>query len=80
MFKVINTNHFPLKGTNDRFWHMATITKGVREFMVFIDTVGQATYIEEITGGGLNKILEDDIWADLRKMVDEQNLAAWIKR
>jgi len=57
--RLIDTSRFFLKGTQNRFIHLATVHHGVREFMCFADKCTNKTYIEEITGGSL-VFIEDD--------------------
>jgi hypothetical protein len=42
--------------------------------MYFVDTVTQNTYIEEITGGHLEAISDDNLWQDLASFIQEQGL------
>lgn len=44
-----------------RFEHRATVGWNTREFMVFVDQVALATYIEEISGGHLEKVTDDSL-------------------
>lgn len=60
---LIDTNRYNLKGTNNRFLHLATVQRGLREYMCFIDKTNGKTYIEEITGGSL-QFIEDDFLAE----------------
>jgi len=69
--RIVSTKQFPLNGTQERFWHLATITAGVKEFMYFLDTQSGLTYIEEITGGHLEKIDDDNLWNDLAKLLQD---------
>jgi len=73
-FKILNNNRFLLKGTNGRFVHLATIGYGVREFMVFLDQKTLTTYIEEITGGHLSRIFDDELWDALAQFVKDKQL------
>jgi hypothetical protein len=58
--KLIDTNRHYLKGTNDRFLHLATVQMGVREFICFADLLTRKPpYIEEVTGGHL-EFIEDE--------------------
>lgn len=84
-FKLLNTNRFPLaieKETNYlsyyRFDHRATIGYNLREFMVFVDNgtpyKEPSIYIEEITGGHLERIKDDSLHEDIAKFIDDHNL------
>ena len=74
-FKIINRDHFPLPSTLRRFYHLATITYGFREFMYFIDNENMKTYIEECTGGHLEQIKDDSLWEALAKFLQETGIA-----
>lgn len=74
MFKIINKNTFFLKGTGNRFFHLATITFSVREFMVFMDTYKNKVYIEEVTGGSLNFIEDESLAKDLENFAKENKI------
>lgn len=71
-FSVVNTNIFELPGTNGRFVHLASVHNGVREFMCFLDALSQKCYIEEITGGSLTFIEDDNLAFDLAKFCDDK--------
>ena len=59
-FKLINSNRFPLPGTNNRFLHLATVQDSIKEYICFVDTRTTQIYIEEITGGAGPFFIEDD--------------------
>jgi len=59
-FKLINSNRFQLPGTNNKFLHIATIQKGLKEYICFADTQTTQIYIEEITGGAGPFFIEDN--------------------
>lgn len=69
--KLINSNRFFLEGTQNRFLHMATAHYGAREFMCFQDCVTGNTYIEEITGGTLERIEDDALAIALANFLEE---------
>lgn len=60
--KLLDTNRFYLKGTNNRFLHLASISEGLKEYMCFADVKTSKLYIEQITGGHL-EFIDDDILA-----------------
>ena len=62
--KLINTERFYLKGTANRWIHLATVHDSVKEYMCFMDLLTNQTYIEEITGGGGPYRIEDDSLAE----------------
>lgn len=70
-FKLTDTNRFALKGTNGRFVHLATIHRGVREFMCFADKTTAQIYIEEISGGQLVFIADDSLAQGLSDFLNE---------
>jgi len=50
------------------FWrweHRVTLGWNAREFMVFIDQVRQSIHIEEITGGHLETVADDNLFESL---------------
>lgn len=60
-----NSNQFPLKGTHSRFWHIATLQRAGKQYMVFKDRgvpyiSGEKMYIEEISPGGQLLFIEDE--------------------
>lgn len=68
--KLINTNKFYLKGTNNRFLHLATIEDGPKEYMCFYDKRTSSMYIEEITGGTLMFIQDEQLAFELTKFLE----------
>ena len=73
-FKIINTNKFTLPNTRGRFTHIATIHGGLREFIYFVDKITYKTYIEEITGGTLKAVDDDNLWNDLAMTLKQHGL------
>lgn len=73
-FILLDPKQFSLPGTNNRFYHLATILYGVREFMFMMDMVDTTTYIEEITGGNLSKIEDDELWQALAEFIQEKSI------
>lgn len=71
MLKLVNTNRFYLAGTSNRFLHVATIARGLKEYIHFIDRVTGQSYIEEITGGHLEKIRDDNEWNEVAEFLAE---------
>jgi hypothetical protein len=72
---LISTQQFSLPGTKQRFWHMATLHMGFREFMVFRDRLTQQVYIEEITGGhGPNFIADQQLAEELANFSREKGI------
>jgi hypothetical protein len=49
--KLIDSNRYYLKGTDNRFLHLGTAHEGAREFIAFRDVLLNKTYIEEVTTG-----------------------------
>lgn len=73
-FTIVNTNLFVLPGTDSRFIHLASVHDGLREYMCFLDGVTQKCYIEEITGGSLKFIEDDNLAFDLAKFCDDKKI------
>lgn len=63
--KLVNTNRFPLPGTNERFVHIATVTDSMREFVCMFDSHEKKLYVEEVTGGSLEYIDDDSLAQEL---------------
>ena len=79
-FKVVDRKVYPLPGTNNRFYHIATIRKGLREFMFFTDMYQSTSYIEEVTGGHLDVITDESLWQSLANFLEEEGLRTIRKR
>jgi len=81
-FILVSSKRFPLKvqGNSNRFWHLATIHYGVREYMYFVDTLTLKTYIEEITGGHLETIEDDSLWQELANFIQSKGITYINKR
>lgn len=83
MFVTTDTNRYHLKvprPNHERWLHLATIQKGVREFMLFVDLQTSKAYIEEITGGSLEKIEDDQLHQDLVKFCELHQLSSLAKQ
>lgn len=63
--KLIDTNRYFLKGTNDRFLHLASIQDGLQEYICLYDVHTTQMYIERITGGHMEFIEDDSLAAAL---------------
>lgn len=79
-FQIKDKTKYPLPGTNGRFIHLATILYSVREFIYFVDKNTQQSYIEEITGGSLRTIDDDNLWNDLAQTLKEQGLDIMVRK
>lgn len=82
--RLLSTSIYPLQGTNLQYFHLATIEHNFREFLCFIHTVSQRVFIEEISGGHLIAIEEDNLFNDLEihckvhKVTDVANITTKI--
>jgi hypothetical protein len=65
MIKLLDSNRYEMKGTNGRFVHLATMQDGIREYVCMYDLKESKCYIEEISGGQLKFIDDDNVAADL---------------
>jgi len=74
MIKILNGNRFYLKGTNNRFMHLATMTRGFNEYICFVDMHTSECYIEQITGGSLSFIDDDDLVRELKYYLDQAKI------
>lgn len=72
--RILSSKQFPLPNTKERFIHLATITDGIREFIFFKDKIAMTTYIEEITGGNLSQVKEEELWTELTELIKLNNL------
>lgn len=72
--QILNSKRFPLRGTNGRFVHLATLGWNLREFLCFLDTKTGQVYIEEITGGHLEYIQDESLWEALALFAREKGL------
>ena len=73
-FIILDDDQFYLKGTDNRFIHLATVGFSVREFLVFQDSWTSSVYIEEVTGGSLTKIEDQSLWKALTQFVNYHGL------
>lgn len=73
-FKVVDSNIYEMKGSNGRFYHLGTIHQGLREYICMVDTFTQQCYIEEVTGGHLSFIEDDNLAFDLAKFCEQQKI------
>jgi hypothetical protein len=69
--KVKDSNLFLLPG-NPHILHIATISYGLREFIVMLDHTTQNMYIEEIVLESTD--FSNDVWANM-KFIDDDELA-----
>lgn len=70
MLKATNTNQFALPGTSERFIHIVTFEKqsgfnSTRTFIYFCDLETSKRYCEEIFGGQLLQIKDEDLLKDI---------------
>jgi hypothetical protein len=72
--KLINTNRFYLKGTNNQFLHIATVQDGLHEYMAFYDCINKKLYLESIDGGKLEYIEDDQLAKDLADFLFDKNI------
>lgn len=77
-FKIISSDIYQLTMGNSpiKWLHLATIHHGVREYMCFLEVAGNNCYIEEVTGGQLTRIEDDQLANDLVKFCDEHGLTS----
>ena len=61
-YKLLDRTQYFLqvKGAERRFLHMATVVSGLREYVLLMDTVTKMVYLNDITGGRLAEIENDD--------------------
>jgi hypothetical protein len=72
-FKLADSNIFKMKGS-DVFYHVATIHNGLREYICMIEALTQQCYIEEITGGHLSFIEDDNLALALAQFCEEKGV------
>ncbi len=73
-FKLVDSNIYPLVGTNERYWHMSTTSAGLRTFLQFFDAETNKMYLEELKGGQLEFIDDDIVFNDLGQFLNELKL------
>ena len=72
--KLIDSDTYPLPNTKDRFYHLATLTKGFREFMCLHDNLKGKTYIEETTTGSLQFIQEELLVEEIARFLEDKGI------
>jgi hypothetical protein len=72
--KLLNSNKFFLNGTKNRYSHLATIGDGLKEYMCFIDNKTMKVYIEQITGGHLEFINDDQLANELASFLADKGI------
>lgn len=72
--KLLNSDRFFLKGTNQRFIHVATVQDGLHEYVYLFDTFTKKNYIEELTTCGLEYIKDDRIVEEINNFLFEKNV------
>lgn len=74
--KIINSNRFFLNvpAQPNQWLHLATVQHGLREYMCFQDKLTEEVYIEEVTGGLLEKIEDDSLAQDLENFLAYNNI------
>jgi hypothetical protein len=80
VFQILSSQRFPLQVSNEndflpyyRYEHRATLGWNTREFMVFVDHLMQSSHIEEITGGHLEKIDDEELFKALQHFAFERD-------
>lgn len=63
--RLVDSNRFYLPNTNGQYLHLATVQRNLREYICFAHVATQQVYIEEITGGSLEFIEDDQLAAAL---------------
>ena len=72
--QLINSNRFYLPGSNNCALHLATVTRNLKEYVCFfLKTTGQI-YIEEITGGHLSEVNDDELFQALYDFLEFNNV------
>ena len=64
--KLLDSNRYWLPGSQKRFLHIASVERGVHEYMCFANVENNQIYIEEITGGSLQFIEEDKLVEEIQ--------------
>lgn len=59
--KLVDSNRFYLPNTRGQYLHLATVQRNLREYICFAHVKTQKIYIEEITGGSLQFINDDQL-------------------
>ena len=77
--KLLSSKTHPLKGTNEEYWHLATVEDGVHEYMCFLCMKNNKVFIEEITGGQLEFINDDSLALDIAKFLESKGITDILK-
>lgn len=75
-FKLIDgkQRELPVTNATGRWFHLATVYRGVREYICFTDTVLGKTYIEEVIGGHLEFIEDDALIQSIYEFLKEKKI------
>ena len=72
--KLYDSDQYALPNTNNRFIHIATLTKGFKTYLYFIDIETQKRYIEDFTLGQLEFIEDNQLAQELENFIHERRL------
>ena len=77
-FKVISSDirQLTIGNSSVKWLHLATIHHSVREYMCFLEVASNNCYVEEVTGGQLRRIDDEELANDLAKFCDEYGLTS----
>lgn len=73
--QIRDSNQYPLD-KQGKVIHIVTLTKGLREFIYLATWNGSSydTYLNEITGGTLCEIEEDDLFEELGEFITDRKI------
>ena len=73
-FNLVDSNLYDLPNCKGRFVHLASVNDGLKEYVAFVDRITSRCYIEDITGGTLVFIEDDNVAEDLAAFLSEKKL------
>lgn len=79
-FQILDEKRYPLKIKEIqkdflpywRFEHRVTVGRNFKQFMVFVDNLDSKIYVEDITGGNLNLVEDEQTWHAVYNFVKEK--------
>lgn len=83
-FQILDEKRYPLNIKDVKkdllpYWryeHRVTLGRNFKEFMVFVDNLQSKVFIEEITGGNLSVVEEENLWHELHRFAQEKGFCS----
>ena len=74
MLKLLSSNRYPLPGTDEKYWHIATVVDNLNEYICFMNRETNQVFIEEITASQLEYIDNDELVTEIKALLDKYSL------